>query len=153
MPCHTATTKTSVTVTADDTVEHTLALTKKNQSSNAAVLDEAGKLIGLFSNKILLKNLIPISVAMSDGIQIDIKVPAAPGVAKRLNNVRMHAISEVMDRKPLTVNTDDPIWEAVSLLVKNGGPLCVVDSSGKFFGFITYRSLLEDLENMQTTDS
>jgi len=153
MPCHTAITKKSVTVTAEDTVAHALALTKKNQSSNAAVIDEDGKLIGLFSNKVLLKNLIPISVAMSDGVQIDVKVTAAPGVAKRLNNVKAHTIAQVMDRKPLTVNTDTPIWEAVSLLVKNGGPLCVVDSGEKFFGFITYRSLLEDLENMQTTDS
>lgn len=153
MPCHSAIAKKNITASPEDSVEKVLKAVKKEKVSSAAIIDENGIFVGLFSRKILLSNLIPVSIAMADGVQIDVRVTAAPGVAKRLSNVKNHAVSEVMDRKPTKIKPDAPIWEGVSLLTKHGGPLCVVDDNDKFHGFLTYTSLIEDLENMQTTDS
>lgn len=153
MPCHSAVVKKVLTSSPDDTVENVLKLIKKGKAQASAVIDDDGQFLGLFSMKILLKNLIPVSVAMTNGVQIDIKVTAAPGVAKRLANVKTLAVSELMDRKPETVFPDAPVWEGVSILTKNGSPLAVVEHDGKFHGLITYDSLVNDLESMQSTDS
>lgn len=153
MPCHSAILSKSVYVRPDNTVEQALKEIKKAKVTAAAVLDESGTFHGIFSMKILLANLIPVSVAISGGVQLDIKLPAAPGVAKRLNNIKALAVSEIMDRKPVSVTPDAPVWEGVSLLTKHGNPLSVIDDKGKFHGLITYESLVDDLSNMETTDS
>lgn len=148
MPCHSAVLKKNLTVSENDTVEDVLAAIQKDGVPAAVVLDDKDHFVGLFSMKILLKNLIPVSVAMSDGVEIDIKLTAAPGVAKRLSNVKVLPVLELMDRKPVSVAPDSPIWEGVSALTRHGNPLCVVDDQGKFHGLITYESLLNDLEKM-----
>ncbi len=153
MPCHTAIAKTNITSSPNDSVEKVLKDIKKAKVIASAIIDDdSGEFLGLFSMKIMLKALIPVSVHMSDGIEIDIKVTAAPGVAKRLANVKTLPVSELMDRKPETVMPDTPMWEGVSLLIKRGAPLAVVDNNAKFHGFITYESLVNDLENMHSTN-
>ncbi len=147
MPCHSAIVKKNITSSPDDTVEAVLKAIKKEKVIASAVVDENGKFIGLFSMKIMLKDLIPVAVSMANGVKIDIKVTAAPGVAKRLENVKTLPVFELMDRNPITVLPDAPIWEGVSLLTKEGEPLSVVDNSGKFYGLITYASLVDDLES------
>lgn len=152
MPCYSAIVDKKVTVSPDETVEKALKAIKKGKVNAVAVIDEDGQFHGIFSMKVLLNNLIPVSVAVNEGVHLDVKLPAAPGVAKRLNNVKPLAVSEVMDRKPQSVLPDAPVWQGVSLLTKNGSPLCVVDDKGKFHGLITYESLVDDLENIETTD-
>lgn len=151
MPCHSAIEKKTVTAKADDTVEMVLKSIKKSKVKACAIVDDNGIFLGLFSMKILLKNLIPLSVTMTNGVKIDIKVTAAPGVAKRLANVKILAVSELMDRNPDTVFPDAPIWEGVGVLTKEGSPLPVVDNTGKLHGLITYDSLVSDLESIQTS--
>ena len=153
MPCHSAIVKDSVTSSPNDSVEDVLDAIKKKGVIASAIIGEEGEFLGIFSMKVLLKNLIPVSVAMSDGVQIDLKVPAAPGVAKRLSNVKTVSVSELMERQPASISPDAPIWEGVNALIKNGGPLSVVDDNGKFCGFITYDSLVQDLESMTSVDA
>lgn len=149
MPCYSAIVKKLVTVSPDDSVESVIVVLRKNKISAVPVVDEKGALLGLFSMKILLRNLIPVSIAMSNGVQMDIKVSAAPGVAKRLAKVKPLSVGEVMERKYPSVGPDAQIWEGVSLLTTQGGPLPVVDDKGKFIGMITYDSIVETLEDIQ----
>ncbi len=153
MPCHSAIEQKNMSIQPEDSVEFALQTLKREGVRSLAVIDKDGVFLGTFSMKTLLSNLIPVSVAMSNGIQLDVKVPAAPGVAKRLRNVKTLPVQDLMDRKPVTISPDAPIWEGVGVLTKNGNPLCVVDDKNKFHGFITYDSLIDDLENMETTDS
>jgi len=152
MPCHAAISQKRVTASPNDTVEQVMKLAAKNKVSNIPILDEAGKLLGVFSLKVLLKNLIPVSVVMDSGLQMDIKVSAAPGVAKRLAKVKPLPVSEVMERKFNTVEPDAPLWEGVSQLTKHGSPVVVMDSFGKFSGIMTYNSLVAALEEMNDSD-
>lgn len=153
MPCHAAVVKKNVTVAPDEEIEEVLKSIRKGKVNAVAIVDEDGSFLGFFSMKVLLKNLIPVAVSMANGVQIDVKVTAAPGVAKRLANVKAHPVSELMDRKPHCVSPDSTIWEGVSLLTKYGSPLCVVDDKGRFHGFITYDSLVENLEGMHSPDA
>lgn len=152
MPCHAAIEKGKTACKTSDTVEDVLKKIKKNKASGAAIIDDEKNFVGFFSKQILLSNLIPISVAMAGDIQLDIKMTAAPGVAKRLANKKNLPVSDLMDRKPPYVYSDAPIWQAVGIITKYGGPVCVVDEAGKFQGLITSASLLETLDKMLDTD-
>ncbi len=152
MPCHAAVSKNVITVSSDDTVEGVLKALGKAKANVAIILADDGGFEGVFTQKILLKGLIPVSVAMSSGVQIDVKVSAAPGVAKRYGNVLPLPVSEVMERKPNTLSPDSPIWEGVAHLTKYSSPVLIVDDKGKYFGAITYDSLLKHLEEALPVD-
>ena len=153
MPCYSAIVKKLVTVSPDETVEKALKSLKKSKVSAAPVIDEQGKYQGIFSYKGLLDSLIPVSVAVNDGVNIDMKVAAAPGVAKRLWNTKLLPVQDVMERKALTVHPDEPIWEGVAKLTQHGEPLIVIDEHDKLIGMITSASMIEELDNMENSDS
>ncbi len=152
MPCHTAVVKDLLIVSPDDIVEDALQNLHKQNIAAAPVVDENGLLVGLFSMRSLLKNLIPVQVAMNDGVTMDIKVGAAPGVAKRLHKVKPLKVHEIMERKVETVRPDDPIWEGVSSLTRQEGPVAVVDENNKFIGLMTHSSMILELEDIQNRE-
>ena len=87
MPSHAAIDDKAVTFAPDMEVEKALAELKKKKVDAAAVVGKDKVVEGVFSIPILMKNLLPVSVAMADGIQLDVTVRAAPGIAKRLKKV------------------------------------------------------------------
>ena len=145
MACYSAIEKKGVTLSPDNTVEEALKLIKKGKAVSASVVDDEGNFLGVFSKSILLKNLIPVPVTTSSGVQIDMKVTAVPGVAKRLGCLLPLKVIEVMDRRPVRVLPDEPIWEAVGQIAAYSEPLCVIDENDKFMGLITYESLIDKL--------
>lgn len=154
MPCHAAITEKLVTVTPEQEVEATIKALKKAQASAAVVIDENGQSVGLFTLHGLMKNLLPVSVALSGGFQADIRVNAAPGIAKRLKKVYPLKVQDLMDRKYNAIHPDTPLWEGVSLLVQHGEPLVVVEGhSGKPMGLITFQSALDELSRLKDSES
>lgn len=152
MSCLAAIVKDIVTLDPELSVENALKLLKEKKISSAPVVDKDGKLIGLFSLKILLSNLIPVSFVVADGVPVDIKVGAAPGVSKRLKKVMPLQIEEILDRKFQKVRPDDPLWEGVSLITRGDGPVAVIDISDKFIGLLTYASVVEQLETLNDSN-
>ncbi len=152
MPCHAAKCDKVITVSRGDTVENVMKVMKKARAENAVVVDDDGMFEGIFSSRTILGSLIPVSVAMADGVQLDVKVTAAPGVAKRYGNIKPLSVEEVMDRKVHTIPPDSPIWEGVAHLTKYSEPLAVVDDKGKYCGLVTYNSILEHLDTVMPVD-
>lgn len=148
MPCYEAILKNPIIVSPTQTVSDVMKLLDQHKVSAAPVVDKSGVLLGIFSTKVLLKSLLPVSVAMADGVQLGVKISAAPGVAKRLAHVMPLPVTDLMDRKITTVAPDAPLWEGVDLLTRLGGSLLVVDEHMKFLGMITYASLLLALERL-----
>jgi CBS domain-containing protein len=153
MSCRAAMTEKFTTVSPGDAVESVLKDMKKSKIDFMPVVDEAGKLAGLFSLQILMKNLLPVSVPVTGGFGPDVKLPAAPGIAKRLNKLHTLVVSDLMDRKVNTISPEIPIWEAVNLLVQQGSPLLVVEQSGKAVGMITAQSALDELNRLKDFES
>lgn len=151
MPCHAAILEKALVLTAETKVEKALKGMKKAKTEYAAVTDKEGILVGLFSHQILMKNLLPVSVAMSDGLQLDVKIHAAPGIAKRLKKVSPLNVEELMQRKDFpVVNSGTPLWEGVNLLVQSGLPVVVVDEeTGRYNGLITQQSAVDELQRLQ----
>lgn len=150
MPCHTAMIDKPLTASPDDPVEKVLANMKKKKAEYVSIVDKDGVLQGLFSFQILMKNLLPVSVAMSNGVRIDVGLKAAPGIAKRMKKVLPLPVSDIMERKMNLVRPETPTWEGINLLVSQGAPLAVVeDENMKFLGLITSVSAVEDLQKME----
>lgn len=151
MPCHAAIADKALTIKVDSTIEKALKAMKKAKVEYAPVIDADGVLIGLLSYNILMKNLLPVSVNMSDGIQLDVNIPAAPGIAKRLRNVMLLTVDTVMERKDFpVVYPETPTWEGVNMMVQTGLPLTVIEpETQKYIGFISQTSLLDELQRLQ----
>lgn len=154
MPCHAAITDRVVKFSPDTVVEKALKELQKKNVDHAAVVNEKGVIEGIFSIDTLIKNLLPVSLAGGEGLQLDITVRAAPGIAKRLKKVYPLAVSEVMERKFNVVYPETPIWEGINYLVNNGAPLAVVEGeNNKFIGMMTSTSALEELQRLQESES
>ncbi len=153
MPCHAAMIEKPFTLSPDTKVEKALKELKKKNFEAAPVVNEEGVIEGVFSLAGVMENLLPVSVAMSDGIQLDVTVRAAPGIAKRLKKVYPATVAELMSRKFDVVYPETPIWEGVNLLVTHGAPLFVVENkNNKFLGMIDHQSIMDELKRLQESE-
>lgn len=154
MPSHAAISEFFLSFPPDMEVEKALKELKKKKQDAAIIIDENGKVEGEFSLQSTLKNLLPVSVAMADGIQLDVTVRAAPGIAKRLKKVHPLKVSDLMERKIHAIAPETPIWEAVNHLVNTCAPLWVIDrETGKCLGMITAQSAMDELKRLQESET
>jgi CBS domain-containing protein len=153
MPCHAAMMNKVTTLAPDTSVEDALKILDKHKIDTLPVVEEDGLFLGLFGRRILMKNLLPVSVAMSDGIQLDVKIPAAPGIARRLKKVMPLPIHEFADRKVPYVHPEMALWQCVSLIVQYGAPLPVLETeTKKFIGLISDESALSELIRLKSSE-
>lgn len=149
MPCHAAVTKKLVSVSVDSAIEDALGVLRKAKIDAAPVVDADGRLVGVFSLPLLFQNILPVDVAMADGLKLGMKVSAAPGLAKRLRKVLPLPVRDFMARKVNYVFPETPTWEGINLLMQHGGPLVVIDKeSEKLLGVMTLQSALDELSRM-----
>lgn len=155
MPCHAAIVEKALVLKEGTAIDKALKTMKKQNAEYAAVVDGDNTLIGFISAQIIMKNLLPVSVAMSDGIQLDVKIHAAPGVAKRLNKLRPLNVETLMESKGFpVVYPETPLWEGVNLIVQSGLPLIVAEAETfKYIGIISHQSALAELERLQDSES
>ena len=152
MPCHAAMIEKLITVSPNQEIEEVIGILRKNDIDAVPVVDEDGKLKGMFSTQILLKNLLPVSMTTGDALGMNVTVGAAPGVAKRLRKVKPLTVSDLMERKTNIVHPETPLWEGVNMLVHHGAPLFVVEKDGgKLMGMIFEQSIIDEMERVQDT--
>ena len=151
MPCHSAKLENVLVIEPEVSVEKVLTSMKKKKAQIAVVIDESGKLLGYLSMKILLKNLLPVSLSLqSAGHSADVVVGAAPGIAKRLRKVKPIEVHNVMERKFYSVSPNTPTWEGVQMLVEYGSPLFILEEGTQnFVGVMNEESAISELERIQ----
>jgi CBS-domain-containing membrane protein len=150
MPCETAIVEDVFTVSPDMNVDEALHFIQEKEIRAVPVVDENRRMVGLLSLSVLLKNLLPVSVTMEEGLQkLDFLMGAGPGIAKRLRKIKKQTVADVMTQDAVVLHPTTPIWEAIRLLVKYGSPLPVVDEeSRKLLGIISEQSALKDLHQI-----
>lgn len=149
MACHAAISKKYPTIPEASSVEKAMEILVKGKVAAAPVTGKGGAYLGVFSIENLFKNLLPVSVAMADGVQLDVNVSAAPGVAKRLKKVKPLPVTDFLLRKLTIVAPGTPLWEGVQVMVRQNGILPVVDGeSGKLMGVINELSMMAELERL-----
>lgn len=147
MPCHGAIIdlKDVVTIKPDITIEDAMKLLNKKKLRAFPVIDDENKLVGMFSTRILLRHLLPVSVTMQDGLQrLDFILGAAPSIGKRLAKIKKEKVADYVHKNPVVLYEDTAMWEAVRLLTEYRSPMPVVDrETGKLTGLISDQSMLE----------
>lgn len=147
MPCRNAMITDVIFCRPNDTVESVMAVMEEKRIRHVPVIDENDVLIGMFGYSHLLKELLPVSVTMEDGLQrLNFVIGASPGVAKRLRKVYPNPVKDHLFKDVVVVAPDTPTWEATRLIVKYGSPLPVLEeNTGKFVGLISEQSLFREL--------
>lgn len=159
MPCRNAMITDVISCRPDDKVSDVMAIMEENRIRHVPVVDENNVLLGMFGYSHLLKELLPVSVTMADGLQkLNFVIGASPGVAKRLRKVYPNPVKEHVFKDVVVVSPDTPTWEALRLIVKYGSPLPVLEeNTGKFVGLISeqsiFRELLEVLEEVEKEEA
>lgn len=150
MPCHGAMLelKDIVTIKPDMTIDAVMKLLNKKKLRAVPVIDDDNMLIGMFSTKILLRHLLPVSVTMEDGLQrLGFIKGAAPSIGKKLAKLKHEKVEQYVDKEPVVLHTEIPLWEAIRYLTAHGSPLPVIDpKTGKLEGLISDQSMLTLLE-------
>lgn len=152
MPCHSAMVKDVLIVQPDEKVEDILKkLSKKKTMDTVVVLNEDGGIDGYMNMKVLLKNLLPVSVTLQGTVKsADMQIGAAPGIAKRLRKVKPLEVHAIMEREFVTLEPDAPVWVGVQKLVEFGSPIFVVEEkTQKYVGVMNEESAIAELERIQ----
>jgi CBS domain-containing protein len=147
MPCKDALIKKVLTLAPDLTVEQALKDMKKGKVNFAPVLDDEGNFLGVFSYSRLLQDTLPVSVAVgADTAKANIRIPSAPGMAKRLTRTLGSRVGDLMDRQVRTVNPDTALETAIRFIRDAGEPVAVIETqSWRFLGLVTDESLIDAL--------
>ena len=149
-PCSDAMIKDILTIKPNQTVKEALDIFKKEDIRSLPVVDDNGKLVGLFGLRHVLLKLLPTSVTMDDGVQrLDFLMGAAPGIAKRLKKTFPMTVEEVMDKNPMVLEADTATWEALRVMALHGSPISIIElKTGDFVGMISRQTLLGELEDL-----
>lgn len=150
MSCDNAISDKPLVLAPEIEAEKALKELREKKLDTAVVVGKDNIVQGLFSYASVMKNVLPVSVAMADGIQLDITIKAAPGISKRLKKIYTLSVSDLMEDQFNSVSPETSIWEAVNFLVASPSPLVVLESkSQKFVGMITAQSAMDELQRLQ----
>lgn len=151
MPCSLALIKNVPHLSPEQDVESALKIFRKSKLEELPVVDDDDALLGYLSLHIVLKNLLPVSMNVTgSGMNIPVQVKAAPGIAKRLKQVKLQKVSDLMERRINTITPESALWEGISQMVECKTCLMLIEKgTGRFLGMMNRFSALEELENMQ----
>lgn len=136
-----------ITVSPDQTVDDVMHLFDREHIRSVPVCEKDGKIVGVFSLRSILKQLLPLAAVIEDGLpNLEFVIGAAPGAAKRLKKLKNKRISEVMDTEFAVAHPDTPTWEIVRLMTRYGSPVPIVDEKTKVIkALVSSQSLLHGL--------
>jgi CBS domain-containing protein len=134
-----------LTLTPDTSVSDALAQMKKVGVNAAPVTDSAGTVMGLFSLRNLIENILPVSMVSESGLS-GVVVSAAPGLDLRLQKVMMQNVAAVMDRRFMSVYPDTAASRGAQLIAEKGESVIVLnEDTGRLEGMISDQDLVEGL--------
>lgn len=150
MPCIEAMIKKVFTVNPDMTVGDVMKYLSENHIRAVPIIDGDKKLMGIFGLHKLVRDLLPGSAQVEDGLQrLDFVVGASPLIAERLAEIKKDPVSDHMATNIVVAYPDTPTMEGIRLIVKYGSPLPIIEKdSGVLMGIISEQSALERLNRM-----
>ena len=132
--------KKLISANQDDTIIKGIHLLITNKVSGIAVLDDLGNLAGVFSEKDAFKALFPKHKDWHSHTGYVLTEKLLNGISDKKKKI---PIKQVMSKRIVTINIDDPIKKAASLmLLKNVNRLPVIENS-KIVGIISRRDIYQ----------
>jgi acetoin utilization protein AcuB len=118
-----------VTVGMDDTVQSVTRLFEHHGFHHAVVLDDDRKMIGVISDRDLLRATSPFVAKLAER-PIDVQTLARP-------------IHQLMSRRPITAKEDETVATAAHRMLElSCSCLPIVDQLGELVGILTTRDIL-----------
>jgi len=107
-------TKEVLTVKGDDSLAQAARLICRHHISGLPVVDEEGKLVGIVSEKDILKVVYPSQAEFCEDPGAHMDFEAMEDRYKDMSRVKME---EIMTRRVITVSPDTPVLKAVSTMI------------------------------------
>ncbi|HBH26970.1 MAG TPA: hypothetical protein DDX54_06170 [Rhodospirillaceae bacterium] len=136
-------------LSAGDTATRALAATREAGVGTLPVVDAAGRPMGMFSTRGLLRARMPVAVPLEGALAGREEVLAAgPGLIKRLAAMAGVIVADVMEAGFATVPRDAALPAVAQAILSQPGPVWVVDEGGRLLGAVTARSFLAEVERL-----
>lgn len=137
-------TKKVFTVYKNDTVEECAKLMLENEISSIPVIDCAGNLVGIITEKDLIKKAsrikVPAALELLGGF---IYLDSPKKFMEEIKQAMSQIVKDMMTKKLITVEMDDSIEKATTRIVEGKVKrLPVVNSDGKLVGIISRRDIM-----------
>jgi len=134
-------TKDVVSVKPDDNAKDTLGLLLKMQISGLPVIDAQGKLIGMFTEKDVLKNILP-SYIEKVGRFVYEENPKS--IKKKFEDLVNLTISQLMRKEVVSVDEDTSLCEIAHLmLTQNVRRIPVLNKEKKVVGIVAREDIIK----------
>jgi len=128
----------------DDNAREALGLLFKKEISGLPVIDAQGKLAGMFTEKGILRHILP-SYVEQVGRFIYKENPKA--IKKKFLELEKMKVSEIMRREVVTTSEDTTLCEvAKDMLTQKARRVPVLDKDGRVVGIVARCDILKALE-------
>ena len=132
-------------ISPDISAKEAMDVLIKDEISGLPVVDEGGRLVGMFTEKNILSHLLP-SYIEKVGKFIYEENPKATG--KKVDELSGIKVSRLMRKDVVTTTEDTALCEAARImLTQRARRLPVIDKSGKVIGIVARCDVLKALAN------
>ena len=137
-------TKEVVSVKPDENAKDALTLLFKMQISGLPVIDENGKLVGMFTEKEVLSYTLPSYIEKVGRFIYEENPKSTKNKFKELCNIK---VAKLMRKDVVTTTEDTALCEAARvMLTQKARRLPVLDNAGKVVGMIARNDILKALD-------
>lgn len=132
----------------DISVKEAMDILLKRRISGLPVIDKAGKLVGMFTEKSILSYLLPSYIEKVGRFVYEENPKASK---KKLSELCQIKISQLMRKEVITTTEDVALCEAARImLTQKARRLPVVDKEGKVVGIIAREDILKAMNKEAT---
>jgi CBS-domain-containing membrane protein len=138
-------TRDVVSIKPEESAKDALALLLKMQISGLPVIDESGKLVGMFTEKDILSHALPSYIENVGRFIYQENPKSVKRKFMELGNIK---VSKLMRREVVTTTEDTALCEVAKImLTKKARRLPVLDKSGKVVGIVARGDVLKAVAN------
>ncbi len=150
MLCETAIMDDPIFLKEGTVIKDALKILENKKIRAAPVISEDNIYLGMFGYIDVLSSLLPKSAQIEDGLDnLNFVVGGGLTLAEHLGSIISEPIENHMNKEFPVVYPDTPIFECIRLIVKNGGPIPVIEKDTKnLHGIISAKNAVFDVERI-----
>lgn len=134
-------TKEVVSLKPEENVKDALTLLFKMQISGLPVIDAQGKLVGMFTEKDILNNLLPSYIEKIGSFIYEENITSIKNKFQHLANL---TVAQLMQKKVITVDEDTNLYEVAHLmLTQKVRRIPVLDKAKRVIGIVAREDVVK----------
>ncbi|HEU68092.1 MAG TPA: CBS domain-containing protein [Candidatus Acetothermia bacterium] len=143
MKAHEVMRRDLTSVELDTTVDHVIYLLHQSGLASLPVVDEDGRVVGIISERDLIRALLPGYVDMLESSAF---LPSLDQLGRKLHEIGRKPIAEFMVREVIAARPDDSDLHLADLMIRKGlKQIPVLDDENRLVGVVRRIDLLHRL--------